>query len=259
MLESLISIESLLAVSVGAVFSFKIAKVNISVKTKVRNQSPDIAGNGNIVIYNNEAKGVKDDITFAVKLCVIAIFLFFHSFPEFFLKLLFSFSLLLPFFCLAGVVNVIRVNGIRRGWDGMYFLASIIWGVVGYCAVQLMSRDVTLYPNLSFLFDSLLREGVYGFFNGSNTVFLLAQIAISSLACAGLIVGGFYLAFGFVTARDGNGVFSFSAQMLIFGYALYFISVNVFFNQSQRGFEHIWAVAAYPFNLARYLFAYLLP
>jgi hypothetical protein len=67
MLESLLSIESLLAVSIGALFSFKISSVNVRLRSESRYQSPDVQGNNNIIIYNNAMEGVRKEMAGSVR------------------------------------------------------------------------------------------------------------------------------------------------------------------------------------------------
>lgn len=120
MFENLLSIESILAISVGALFSFRVSKVSLSLKNNIRNQSPDIHGSNNVVIYNQAMVDVGKEMAFSVKVCAVAMMIMFHMFPAFFVNLLISLSFFLPVFSLIGVINAIRLNGSRRGWDILY-------------------------------------------------------------------------------------------------------------------------------------------
>ncbi|CFQ52511.1 Uncharacterised protein [Yersinia frederiksenii] len=248
MLDNLLNIESLLAVSVGAIFSFKISKINLNVRSEIRKQSPDIKGDNNVVIYNQAMTDVRKEMAFSVKLCTVAIVISFHIFPSFFVQLLLSLSFLLPLFCAFGVANTIRINGINRSSDLLYLMASTVMGVFCYCSSQMLAKHLALYPTLLQLFEHAFGYGLMAFFHAQYAVFSIAFIVISSIACASLIVLSFYLSFAYTTARNANDAFRYSIYILLSGYLAYLFSSGVFFSLEQSDLNYFKAVLFYPFS-----------
>lgn len=252
MLENLINVESLLAVSVGAIFSFKINKANVYIKSERREQSPNINGDNNVVVYNNAMANVRKEISFSVKLCALAIFFFFNVFSLFFINLLSSLSFFLPLFCLFGVVNSIRLNGFSRAGDLLYLFAAVFMSCICYCSSQLLIRHVELYPNLLPLLSHVSDYGVKSLFNAGAQMSSILFIIVSSLACSVLIILSFYLNFAFTIYRNANDAFRYSISILTPGYMLYFLSSGVVFFQNNVGFEYLKAVLLYPFKILNF-------
>lgn len=249
MFESLVNIESLIAVSVGAIFSFKISKANVNIRSERREQSQNVSGDNNVIVYNNNMLNVRKEMRFSVKACAFAIFLFFHMFSGFFIQLLSSLSIFLPLFCLFGVINNIRLYGFSRGGDFLYLLFAIPLGVVCYCAAQLISQHADLYPRLFQLFSDVSSYGIKSVFYANTQIISIAFIILSSIACSGLILLHFYLSFAFVIYRNANDAFRYSLSILVFGYALYFLSSGAVFSPFASDLEYFKAVLVYPFKI----------
>jgi hypothetical protein len=256
MFENLLSIESLLAISVGAVFSFRVSKVSLSLKSNIRNQSPDIHGSNNVVIYNQAMADVGKEMAFSVRLCAVAMMIMFHMFPVFFVNLLTSLSFFLPIFSLVGIVNSIRLNGSRRGWDILYFLTSVVMGVIFYCSAKIMLNYLSLYPQLTQLYGYLSEYGLVRALSANSLIYNFHLVIVSSLACPALIVSGFYLAFAYTKARDGNNAFRYSAGFLAAGYMLYILLSGSLFSQYQGRNDNFLQVLTYPFNTLISLFSF---
>ncbi|CND69640.1 hypothetical protein [Yersinia pseudotuberculosis] len=255
MFENLLSIESLLAISVGALFSFRVSKVSLSLKNNIRNQSPDIHGSNNVVIYNQAMVDVGKEMAFSVKVCAVVMMIMFHMFPAFFVNLLISLSFFLPVFSLIGVINAIRLNGSRRGWDILYILASVVMGVIFYCSARIMFNYLSLYPQLTQLYDYLSEFGLVGALSAKPQIYYFQLVLTSSLACPALIVLGFYLAFAYTKARDGNNAFRYSAGFLASGYMSYILLSGSLFLPSQGRHDYFVQVFTYPFNTLISLFS----
>lgn len=247
MLENLISIESLVAISVAATFSFKIGRVNLNIKNNIRNQSPDIHGSNNLVIYNQAMAGIKKEMAFSVKVCAFLMIIMFHIFPIFFVNLLLSFSLLLPLFNVFGVINSIRLNGGSRGWDILYPMASIVMGVLFYCSVNMMVNYIDLYPQLTILYQHISEYRLMGMFDAPQLFHKFFLIILSSIAYPALIISGFYLTFAYTTTRNGNDAFKYSMFLLLIGYVAYLFLSGCMFSNSQGNVEYFVSVLTYPF------------
>lgn len=250
MFDSLLSVESIVALSIGAIFSFKIGKVNISIKNDFRNQSPDINGNNNLVIYNQAMGNVRKEIAFSIKIAIVVMMIVFHWFPTFFLNLLISFSFFLPIFSLVGIVNVIRLNGIYRGWDFLYFFASLIMGILFYCSAAMMTKYMSIYPELTAIYTHMSEYRLMGLFDTPNYLHYFILVVMTSIACPALIIIGFYLTFAYTKARDGNEVFRYASTLLISGYVAYLFISGVFFSSDRQNHEQFLLILAYPFKVA---------
>lgn len=255
MFESLFSIESLVALSVGAIFSFKIARVNLNLRNDVRNQSPDIHGDNNTVIFTQAMVGVRKEMAFSVKLCAVLMAITFHMFPLFYVSLLSSLVFILPLLSLIGVFYTIRANGFGRGWDAMYFLASIVLSVIFYCSSMAITHYIQLYPQLYSIFESIFGGGFWGVATASKQQWSLLLIIVSSVACPALIVLGFYLAFGCTVARDGNDVFRYCVRSIVGGYLAYIFLSGVMFSASQGNVDNFLNILLYPVFTLRDLFS----
>jgi len=256
MIENLLSIESLLAVSVGAIFSIRVNKVSLSLKSNVRNQSPDIHGSNNVVIYNQAMVDVGKEMAFSVKVCSVGMMIFFHVFPSFFINLLLSLSFFLPVFSFIGVVNAIRLNGISRGWDILYLLASLVMGVIFYCTAGIMLNNLSVYPQLAQLYDYLSQYRLIEVFSATPQIDNFLFVVMSSMACPALIVIGFYVAFAHTVARDGNNVFRYSTILLSLGYISYILLSGVFILLYQGRNYNFDLVLTYPFKTLMSLFSF---
>lgn len=252
MFESLFSIESLLAISVGAIVSFRISKLNVDLRSDVRNQSPNINGNNNQVVYNKVMMPIRKEMAFSVKVCAFVMMLLFHMYPIFFIKLTHSLSFILPILSLIGVANNFRVNGFSQFWDVLYPIASLVMGGLFYCSAIVMLDHVTIYPQLTSLFDSLASYSFKEWMNAPHEMQSFVLIIFSSVACPLLIVAGFYLAFAHTEARDGNKAFAFSFLMLVSGYVAYVFLSGFLFSPDQN--IHSTSLLIFPF---RYIFSFL--
>lgn len=246
MFESLLSIESLVALSVGAIFSFKISRVNLQLQNNIREQSPDVRGDNNVIIYNQAMTGVQKEMAFSVKICAVVMMVLFHLFPAFFLNLLLSLSFLLPAFCAFGVINTIRLNGVRRGWDVLYLIASVALGVIFYCSVEMMVNYLPLYPQLISRYELLSGYGFSGIMNAPEEVYDFFFIVLSSVACPALIISGFYMTFAYTVARDGNHAFRYALTLLCCGYFAYIFLSGIMFSPHQTNTSYFMSVLTYP-------------
>lgn len=246
MFENLISMESLLAISVGAIVSFRISKLNVDLRSDVRNQSPNINGNNNQVIYNKAMMPLRKEMAFSVKVCAFVMMLLFHLYPFFFIKLNYSLSFILPVLSLIGVANNFRMNGFSHFWDILYPLASFVMGGLLYCSAIVMLDHVNIYPQLASLFESLASYGFKEWMNSPHEIQSLSFIILSSVACPLLIVAGFYLAFAHTEARDGNKAFGFSVLMLVGGYVAYVFMSGFLFSPDQN--VHSTSLLSFPFR-----------
>lgn len=254
MFESLLSIGSLLAVSFGALFSFKIGRVNVNVNRSERNNSPDVYGNHNLIIYNEAIKVVQKEMAFSAKLCIVAMLILFHKYPFFFIDFLSSLIIWLPLFCASGVVLSIKIHGIKRLGDVMYIVASIVMGVFCYCSSRLLSLHTDIYPEITSFSRNIVESiGYYGLFYGvahaSNEVDLMLNVISSSAACAALISLSGALCFSYITERDANNVFSRSVGILFAGYIAYIFSSGVLFPPVYHGLSYFIDVLMYPFSV----------
>ena len=256
MFENLLSVESILAVSVGALFSLRVSKINLSLKSNSRNQSPDIHGSNNVIIYNQAMANVGKEMAFSVKICAVAMMIIFHMFPGFFVNLLMSLSFFLPVFSLLGVVNSIRLNGSSRGWDVLYLLASVNMGVIFYCSAKIMLNYLSLYPQLTQLYSYLSEYGLVGALSAKPQIDYFQFVLMSSLACPILIVVGFYLSFAYTNERDGNNAFRYSAGSLILGYMLYLLLSGGLFSVYQGHNEYFMQIFTYPLKILISLFSF---
>lgn len=255
MFESVFSIESLLAISIGAIFSLRVSKVSLNLKSDVRNQSPDLYGNNNVVIYNQAMGDVGKEMAFSVKICAVLMMVVFHMFPLFFINLLMSLSFFLPVFSIVGVVNAIRLNGSSRGWDILYPMASALMGIVFYCSAKVMNQYLSLYPQLSQFFGYLSEHRLMGVIDAPRDFSYFMLILVSSLACPALIVLGFYLSFAYTKARDGNNAFRYSAILLAAGYMFYILLSGSLYSPDQGKGDYFLQVLTYPFNTLFSLFS----
>ncbi|MBG3039145.1 hypothetical protein [Proteus mirabilis] len=249
MFDSLLSIESIVALSIGAIFSFKIGKVNISIKNNFKNQSPEISGNNNLVIYNQAMGNVRKEVGFSIKISVIVMMFLFHWFPNFFLNLLISFSFFLPIFSLLGIVNVIWLNGIYRGWDFLYFVASLIMGVLFYCSASMMTKYISIYPELTTIYAHMSEYKLMGLIDAPHYFYYFMLVIMTSIACPALIIMGLYLAFAYTKARDGNEVFRYASKLLLSGYVAYLFISGVFFSPDRANYQQFLLTLAYPFKV----------
>ncbi|MEN4874540.1 hypothetical protein [Kosakonia cowanii] len=246
MFESLISMESLLAISVGAIVSFRISKLNVDIRSDVRNQSPNINGNNNQVVYNEVMMPIRKEMAFSVKVCAFVMMVLFHMYPFFFIKLTHSLSFILPILSLIGVASNFRVNGFSQFWNVLYPIASFVMGGIFYCSAIVMLDHVTIYPQLTSLFDSLVSYGFKEWMGSPHEMQSFVLIIFSSVACPLLIVAGFYLAFAHTEARDGNKAFAFSFFMLISGYVAYVFLSGFLFSPDQN--IHSTSLLSFPFR-----------
>ncbi|MCK7178776.1 hypothetical protein [Enterobacter roggenkampii] len=256
MFENVFSLESLLAISVGALFSFRVNKVSLNLKNNIRNQSPDIYGNNNVVIYNQAMDDVGKEMTLSVRLCAIAMMIVFHMIPAFFVNLLMSLSFFLPVFSIIGVINAIRLNGMNRGWDVLYPLASVVMGVIFYCSAKIMKHYLPIYPQLTQLYHYLSGYDLIRVFKAHPQIDDFQHILFSSLACPVLIVLGFYLSFAYTRARDGNNAFRYCAGFLAAGYMFYILLSGSLFSNNQSNTDYFVQVLIYPFNTLFSLFSF---
>lgn len=256
MFESVFSIESLLTISVGALFSFRVSKVSVGLKSNIRNQSPEIHGSNNVVIYNQAINDVGKEMAFSVKLCAVVMMVVFHMFPDFFINLLMSLSFFLTVFSIIGVANAIRLNGISRGWDILYPLASALMGVLFYCSAKIMLQYLSLYPQFSQLFDYLSGQRLMGILDTPRDFNYFLLILVSSMACPALIVLGFYLSFAYTKERDGNNAFRYSTMILAAGYMLYILLSGSLYSPDQSQGDYFWQVLTYPFHTLFLLFSF---
>jgi hypothetical protein len=187
-------------------------------------------------------------MAFSVKVCAVAIFSLFHVFPSFFISLISSFSLLLPAFCAFGVFNSIRLNGVGRGGDLLYLIASVLFGVISYCSSQYMSNHVGLYPELWQLLDYVTNFGGVEFFKLGPQISSIVYIVFSSVAYSVLIITGFYLNFAYVRARNANDAFRYSMSFLLLGYACYAVLSGALFSQGRLDLTYVKAVLLYPLH-----------
>jgi hypothetical protein len=254
MLENLLNIESLIAISVGAIFSFKIAKINLNLRSDVRTQSPNINGDNNIVIYNQAMVSVRKEMAFSVKVFAFVMMITFHMFPLFYVNLLGSLAFLLPLFSVAGVIYTIRLHGFSRGWDVMYPLAMLIVGVLFYCSSKIMGNYIDLYPKLYSIYEYISGYRFMGLFDVPLQTHDFFFVVVSSIACPALIVLGFYLSFAYTVARDGNDIFRFCALMIAMGYMAYLFLSGVMFSDSQGNTNYFIQVLSYPFSTLTNLF-----
>ncbi|WP_323080922.1 hypothetical protein [Klebsiella variicola] len=261
MFESLLSIGSLLAVSFGALFSFKIGMVNIHANRSKRNNSPDVYGNHNVIIYNEAIKTVQKEMAFSVKLCIFAMLIFFHKYPSFFIGFLSSLIIWLPLFCASGVVLSIKTHGIKRLGDVMYIISSVVMGVFCYCSSRLLSLHVDIYPEVTGFFRNIAESiGYYGLFYGvahaSNEIGLMFNVIYASAACAALISLGGALCFSYITERDANKAFSRSIGILFAGYIAYVFSSGVLFSSAYHSLSYFIDVLMYPFSIIYSYFSF---
>lgn len=256
MFESLFSVGALVALSVGAIFSFKIARVNLNLRNDVRNQSPDIHGDNNTVIFTQAMTGVRKEMAFSVKLSAFLMAITFHMFPPFYVNLLSSLVFILPLLSLVGVFYTIRANGFYRGWDVMYLLASIILSVIFYCSSKAIAHYSHLYPQLYSIFESVFGSGFRLISTSSTQQWSFLLIIVSSIACPALIVLGFYLAFSCTVARDGNDIFRYCVRSIGGGYLAYVFLSGVMFSASQGNVDNFVNVLLYPVFTLRDLFTF---
>lgn len=256
MFESMFSLESLLAISVGALFSLRVNKVSINLKNSIRNQSPDIHGSNNVVIYNQAVNDVGKEMAFSVKLCAVAMMIILHMFPVFFVNLLMSLSFLLPTFSFIGVINAIRLNGMNRGWDILYILASVVMGVIFYCSAKIMEHDLSLYPQFIQLYHYLSGYSLIGALTAQPEIGYFQHILLSSLVCPLLIVLGFYLSFGYTKARDGNNAFRYCVGLLAAGYMFYLLLSGSMFSSNPGNSDYFVQVLIYPFKTLFSIFSF---
>lgn len=249
MFESLISIESLLAISVGALISFRISKLNLNIRNDMRIKSPDVHGNNNQIIYNEVMTPVRKEIAFSVKVCACVMVLLFHVYPQFFVNLVFSLSFLLPVFCLLGVINSIRLNGFGRAWDILYPLSSLVMAVFFYCSGIVMLRHISLYPQLASFYEYFSNGNAEAWLQPSRQMHEFVLIVLSSFACPVLILAGFYLAFAYTKARSGNDAFRFSLTTLVIGYFTYLSLTGVLFSSDRNDISNFTFFLTYPFKV----------
>ena len=256
MFENLLSIESLLAISVGAIFSFKVGKLNLSLRNDIRNKSPNVQGDNNQIIYNEAMKPVRKDIAFSVKVCAFFMIILFHMYPTFFINLLFSLAFILPVLSLVGFINTVSLNGFNRGWDILYPISSFIMGVLFYCSAMMMTGYVSLYPKLPLLYKILSSYNIFDWNGVPNQAYDIVFILYSSFACPALLILGLYLSFAHTIARDGNDAFNFSVKMLAWGYIAYlFLSCNLFAVGKSTG-DNFLFLLTYPFRKLIYILSF---
>lgn len=259
MLSNLINIESFIALSVGAIFSYKVNKINFSFKKNIRINSPDINGGNNVIIYNEAMQKVNSEMAFLVKVCAVVMLVFFHFFPLFFSHVLSALSISLPLLCLLGVVNSIRSHGMSRYGDSLYFLASCVMGVLCYCGAKAIEANSEVYPQLSLLIDSVSaafsRYGFMGVLGLNQTIRYLVFILFSSFACPALILSSFYLAFAYVMERNANDAFRYSCYVLAVGYVSYVFLTGALFS-SGGDLSFLLKVLTYPLSTIASLFSF---
>ena len=248
MFENFLSIESLIYISVGAIFSFKIGKLNLNLRNDIRNKSPDVRGDNNQIVYNEVMAPVRKEMAFSVKVCAVIMMITFHMYPQFFINLLFSLSFILPLLSLVGFLNSVSINGINRGWDILYPIASFVMGVFSFCSVVMMNNYASLYPELPSIYHSFSGYNVIDWFRFPRQVYELVFIIWSSIACPALIILGFYLAFANTKARSGNDAFRFSVYILIGGYFSYLFLSGELFSPVQSTGENFLLLLTYPFR-----------
>ena len=174
---------------------------------------------------------------------------FLPLYPYFFIDVMQSFSWLPVCICLLGVFVQIYMRGIKRIYDVVYIIPSLIVGVLMYHAVYLLTHGDYIYLNIySRLFDYIS----YPYFS-SGYIYGLVTIIFELSIYFGVVVlffNAIYVSFSFIKERNFDSVNKYVFHRIAFAFLGNFLASGVLVRYFNGGLFDV----IYNYELLLYFF-----
>lgn len=241
LLENLLNIETLFALSLGGLITFKA----VSFSFDSRKQSPSMYGNDNQVTYNNF--NLKDNNEFKYMWNILSlVFLFaFPLYSKILVNLLLSLATISPAISLISTTIMIKKHGKERIFDFMYILPILIVSVIAYHSAPYLlyhSQHIQyFYQNISYIvsyFPNVFRE--------VNVLFTILFQFCVSMGFALIFSSLLYVTAAFTRERSFDKVVLFSGNYICFAFIGYLLSCNLLSIYNGNNFNYIKEVVLQP-------------
>lgn len=245
--ENFFSLDSLIALTFSAALTIKYLKINF--KTEIRNQSHNINGNNNTInIYEMDKINKKNFKTLSIMIAAFLLVIF-PVYPSLFIGIMKSFSWLPLVICFLGVSFQIYMRGMRRLYDLVYLIPSLIVGVLMYHAVYLAYHEGYIHTGIySRVFNYLSEPYVnIAYLEGLNM--LLVELA-AYLGFIFLFLSAIYISFSFIVERDFDSANKYISHWTITAFICNFLASGMMFEYVHGGFSYI----EYAYKLLLYFF-----